>query len=247
VVRRRVHRCAVAACGLFAGIAAVALVRPGRYAVGPVVVRLQSVVNPLVELGMAFLVARATSKGVTSAWREAARRLALLWSGSSTGSRLFALVLTAKVAVTGLDLLLLPGRVLPSGSGPGTGVEAPLEEVFKLPSRYDQFERFFEQCGRELPADARVLYVGRAEGQLLAYHLYPRPVFMHPDDLRSAWIGHQLLDLGFPLPADPLFPSSLPPPAEARRLRAFVADRRITHEVRFVESDLPACRIGPIR
>lgn len=248
VIRRRTHLGAVVACGLFAVVASLAFLRPGLYTVGPVVIGLQSRTNPLLGLGMAVLVTLATAKRLFHVRLMAPRRRLLgLWSGWTTGGRIFAIVLAGKLFMTTLNLIRLPGQYFPFHRGSGTGTDEPLEKVFARQDRNAQFERFFERCRQELPADARVLYLGRGEGQLLAYILYPRPVFMHPTDRYVAWIGHQVLDLGRPLPNDELFPGSLPPPLEVPSLEAFVGSHRITHEVRFVESDLAACRIRAIR
>ncbi|MFN7986461.1 MAG: hypothetical protein U0529_03250 [Thermoanaerobaculia bacterium] len=247
VIRRRVHRWALVGCGVFAFVVSVVLIRPGVYLVGPLSIGLDSLRNPLLELGAAVLVALATGEHSHLLLLEASRRFRLAWSGGTTGGKAFALVLAAKVVMTGVDLARLSDQLF-SGLREGRPEKLePLEEVFARGGRYAQFERFFGRCRRELPDDARVLYVGRAEGQLLAYVLYPRPVFMHPTDRYVAWVGHQVLDLGLPLPDDPLFPGGLAPPLEAPSLETFVAARRITHEVRFVESDLAACRIEAIR
>ncbi len=251
VIRRRTHRSAVVACVLFAVVVSLALLRPGIYTVGPLVIGLESLRNPLLELGAAVLVALATRRRsfhLPFGFRlEPPLRLRRLWFGWTPGGRVFAIVLTAKLLITSLNLLRLPGQYLPSLRDFGDRIDDPLEEVFARGNRYEQFERFFERCRQELPDDARVLYSGRSEGQLLAYILYPRPVFMHPTDRYVAWIGHQVLDLGRPLPDDELFPGNLPPPLGVPSLESFVAARRITHEVRFVESDLAECRIGTIR
>ncbi len=247
VVRRRTHRGAIVAIGLFLVVVAVVLVRPGIYVVGPLVIGLDSLRNPLLELGAAILVTLATRKRTFQRRFEVPHRFRAYWSGWTTGGRIFAVVLTAKTLMTGVNLVRLPSLCYPFDRSARTGIEEPIEDVFASEDRYAQFERFFEKCRQELPADARVLYIGRSEGQLLAYILYPRPVFMHPTDRYVAWIGHQVLDLGVPLPDDELFPGSLPPPLEAPSLADFIEVHRITHEVRFVESDLPACRIRAIR
>lgn len=226
---------------------ALALLRPGHYALGPVVVSLTSLRNPLLELGAAVLVALATARRALHVRVELPRRLLASWSGLTLGGRAFAVVLAAKAALTGVDLVRLPGQYFPRLWETRPEIVPSIDAVFAHGNRYAQFERFFERCRRELPEDARVLYFGRGEGQLLAYVLYPRPVFMHPADGYVAWIGHQVLDLGRALPDDDLFPGSVPPPLEAPSLQAFIDSRRITHEVRFVESDLAACRIRAIR
>jgi hypothetical protein len=65
---------------------------------------------------------------------------------------------------------------------------------------------------------------------------------MHPADRYRAWVLHQAEDLG-ELPDDPLFPRSFPPPGNLPSLESFIDSHRISHVVRFVASDLPACRI----
>lgn len=249
VVRRRTHRCAIAACGLFACVVALAILRPGLYEVGPWIVKLRSVRNPLLLLGGAVLVTltSARRKRSTAVRPLAALQLVEAWSRWTLGERAFALALAAKLAVTAVNLAGIPGRYLDFHASVGARFEEPLDAVFSRPSRYAQFERFFELCRRELPDDARVLYHGRSEGQILAYVISPRPVFMHPAERYVAWVGHQSLDLGWTLPDDELFPGGLPPPAEGPDLESFVAAHRITHEVWFVESDLAACRIEAIR
>jgi hypothetical protein len=246
-VRRRTHRGAAVACGIFASVVALALLRPGRYAIGPVVIKLTSLRNPLLELGAAVLVTLATAKRPVSVRLEATHRLLGVWSDWTIGGRVFAVALAAKLAMTAVNLAALPSQYLEFHGGVRTRFEEPLDAVFRRPDRRTQFERFFELCRRELPEDARVLYRGRSEGQLLAYVLYPRPVFMHPADRYAAWVGHQVLDLGRALPDDKLFPGGLPLPLDAPDLEAFIVAHRITHEVRFVESDLSAWRIRAIR
>lgn len=246
-LRRRTHLCGVVACVFFALVVALALLRPGRYAVGPVVIRLNSLSNPLAELGAALLVTLATAKRTGRFRLKASRRLLGLWSGWTTGGRIFAVALAAKLAMTAVNVARLPGQYLTFHQEARSRLDAPLETAFARGNRYAQFERFFESCRQQLPDDARVIYFGRGEGQLLAYILYPRPVFMHPTDRYVAWVGHQVLDLGRELPNDELFPGGLPLPLDAPSLEEFVSAHRITHEVRFVESDLPACRIRAIR
>jgi hypothetical protein len=248
VVRRRTHRGALVSCGLFAVAASVTLLWPGRYTVGPVVLSVRSMTNPLFGLAVSVLVTLATTRRPLHTRLEASRRRLLAhWTGWTTGGRAFAIVLAGKLCMTGLDLVRLPAQYFPSFRGSENGINEPIEKVFAREGRNAQFEWFFERCRRELPADARVLYVGRTEGQLLSYILYPRPVFMHPTDRYVAWIGNQVLDLGRPLPDDELFPGALPPPLEVESIESFIESRRITHEVRFVESDLASCRIRALR
>jgi hypothetical protein len=245
-VRRRVHRGAAVFCGAFAVVVALALFRPGLYTVGPVVIKLTSLRNPLLELGAAALVYLATSNRFFSMRLEAPRTLVRLWSGWTAGGRIFAAALALKLGVTVVNLARLPDQYLFNHRAARARLHEPLEKIFARKDRHAQFESFFERCRAELPADARVLYEGRAEGQLLAYVLYPRPVFMLPADRWVAWIGHQVLDHGA-LPDDELFPSALPPPLATPSRESFVATHGITHEVRFVESDLENCRIRAVQ
>src|SRR5262249_12605905 len=41
---------------------------------------------------------------------------------------------------------------------------------------------FCKQCDKEIPADARILFHGPNYGLILAYELYPRRVFMLPQE-----------------------------------------------------------------
>lgn len=245
VVRRRTHRTAIVACAIFAFLVAVALFRPGSYSVGPVVIGLSSPGNPLLELGAAILVTVASARRSPQLLNEVSRAAVLTWSGWTTGGRIFALALALKIGMTIVGL----GRITDERVSLRRQVRMPfektLESVFVRGDRYTRFAVFFERARRQLPADARVVYVGHAECQILAYVVYPRPVFMHPNDRYAAWIEHQTRDYGH-LPDDELFRKSYPPPGTTPSFETFVNDHRITHEVKFVESNLARCRIEAI-
>ena len=246
-MRRRVHACASVAALAFLAVLFVALLSPGRYSLGPLVVRLDSIRNPLLELLAAVAVAIASSPR-----RPESRRLAPLralrarWASWGTGGRIFACALAVKLLVTGVGLARVVDDYVSLHRRELRRFEEPIESVFRKKNRYQQFAYVFERARVELPADARVLYRGRGEGQLLSYVLYPRPVFMHPDDRYSGWIAHQTLDLGEPLPADPLFPSRLGEPEAGPPMEQFIREHALTHAVRFVESDLGRSTIEAI-
>lgn len=247
VVRRRTHFCALVAAGVFAFLILVVLVEPGWYVVGPLVVGLDSLRNPLIELTIAVVVAAATSRR-SLRFRVSILRVArAVWLSWPVGGRVFAVVLALKIVMTIVVVARVADSYLAFHRYVLTRFDESLDEAFATDKRYRQFELFFEQSRRELPDDARVLYVGRGEGHLLSYVLYPRPVFMHPDDRHRAWVGSQALDSGWPLPDDALSPKSFPAPTDSPDVDAFIESRRLTHTVRFEQSDLPACRIEAIR
>jgi hypothetical protein len=169
------------------------------------------------------------------------RRLRSLWSAWSIGGRIFAVVLALQLVAAIVGLARVADQYYELHRIVRVRWLEPLHAAFSVRDRHRQFGRLFEQCRRDLPADARVLYVGRGEGHLLAYVLYPRPVFMHPSERYAAWVGHQLHDMDV-TPEDALFPASFPPPEEALALEAFIESRRLTHRVEFAESDLSRSR-----
>lgn len=247
VVRRRTHFCALIASVAFAFVILVVVVRPGFYAVGPLVIGLDSLRNPFIELVVAVTVAVLTARRPSRLNVRFPRAVLAVWRAWPVGGRVFAVVLALKLAMTIVALGSVADDYFAFHRHLHRRFDEPLEKAFARNNRYRQFELFFERCRLELPADARVLYVGRGEGHLLSYVLYPRPVFMHPDDRYLAWVGSQALDLGWPIPEDELFPASFPPPGGAPALDVFVGSRDLNYRVTFVQSDLPASRIEAIR
>src|SRR5205085_7961620 len=69
--------------------------------------------------------------------------------------------------------------------------------------RLPSIESFSRRICAELPSDARILFHGQTAGLRMAYEVYPRPVFMLPQEMRTmaaSWhVQPQLRDL----PGDP--------------------------------------------
>lgn len=245
MVRRRTHRAAIIASAVFATLVAVVLFRPGLYSVGPIIIGLSSLRNLLLELGAAIFVAAASAKSSRGLLHEVSRAAAVIWSGWTTGGRIFAVILAAKLAVTIVGLGRIADSYVSFHRQIRTMSNEPLQSAFARDDRYSQFAVFFDRVRRQLPPHARVLYVGHAEGELLAYMICPRPLFMQPNDRYIAWIEHQTRDDG-DMPDDELFPKNYPPPRSVPNFETFIATHRITHQVTFVESDLARCGVEAI-
>jgi hypothetical protein len=102
------------------------------------------------------------------------------------------------------------------------------------------FDTLCHQCTKQIPANARILYHGPNLGLILAYELYPRPVFMLPQEQkdmfhycwrREKWCAG--------LTADPLDHFwKWDPPLTAVSENQFVADHQITCVVTFDEENV---------
>ncbi len=99
-----------------------------------------------------------------------------------------------------------------------------------------------------MPADARILFHGQTAGLRLAYEVYPRQVFMLPQELRTlaaSWhVQPQLADL--PVDRKTAYWEERLPDASIDE-RQFIAEHRINYVVTFDEYDLAKCRVEPAR
>jgi hypothetical protein len=107
-------------------------------------------------------------------------------------------------------------------------------------------ESFSRRVCAELPADARILFHGQTAGLRLAYEVYPRQVFMLPQEMRALAAGWHVQPQLANLPEDRktdywherLTTASIDE-------RQFIAEHRINYVVTFDEYDLDKCRVEP--
>jgi hypothetical protein len=110
----------------------------------------------------------------------------------------------------------------------------------KVPS----LEHFAKLVVEQTPPDARILFEGRTAGMRLAFEVYPRRVFMLPQDYRTMatqwhvqpWLKNPVVD-----PHEAYWHQFLPAvnvPAED-----FVRDRSITYVAHFDELNLSECKL----
>jgi hypothetical protein len=244
-VRRRVHRGAAVACLIFSAVLAVAIFFPGRWRIFGILVKLDTIRNPLLEVLASALVFVATREGSFDRTKAALRLASRVWSGWDARDRVFALVLAAQIGAGAVHVAKSPDERLALDRWMRRVSGSSFEDAARGTDWYLQREACFEECRRVLPGSARVLYHGGMEVQLLSYALYPRPVFMPPDEWYAAWISHQRIDRS--LPEDPLFPSGMPGPPAIVPRETFLRGHRITHEVTFLGGDAAQCRIEAVR
>ena len=103
-------------------------------------------------------------------------------------------------------------------------------------------ECFAGECCQDFPESARILYHGHIEGMVFAYQVYPRRVFMLPEEygeISRSWHAQKWLN---GMPDDPLeaFWHANPPPTIDRD--TFIREHGLTHEVWFNGDEPVACR-----
>jgi hypothetical protein len=111
------------------------------------------------------------------------------------------------------------------------------------------FDYFCEQCRTQIPQDARILYHGPNDGLVLAYKLYPRRVFMLPQEQQNMNQNCWLLEEWCQgMTADPLDAFwKWDPPLRDVSEENFIADHHITHVVTFDHTNLAIIGIRPLR
>ena len=126
---------------------------------------------------------------------------------------------------------------------------AYISPTFKINDlRLPTLECFSRLVREHLPPDARILFHGRTAALRFTYEVYPRRVFMLPQEMRelaASWhVQPQLRNL----PADPhlgfwldKLPTASIEPAE------FIRDHGIDFIATFDENDLAACRVEAVR
>lgn len=115
------------------------------------------------------------------------------------------------------------------------GAQVPLLEYFCR-----------QVCARTGP-DARILFHGRTPAMRVAYEVYPRKVFILPQEMTEmaeTWhVQPQLRDLGPDL-VEPYWHQFLP--KESVEPTKFIREHRIDYVATFDESDLSRCRLEAV-
>lgn len=115
---------------------------------------------------------------------------------------------------------------------------------------------FLERCRREIPGRANVVYRGHWEAMLAAYRLYPRRLYLLPEDayrLAGAWNRHRWLEIltkGASRAEDRTdqywLSRQVPPESSAADRARFFAERGITYVIEFDEDRPGLCRIKKV-
>ncbi len=261
---RSLNRTSFVLMFVFAVLAIVVAVAPGRHHIGPLLISMRSLRNPVCGMALAYILWRSTYDGFAG-WL-----LKFMWP-LENGSRSFIAYVQrvfTKLRATWriwdwrrrCMFALLAGQALlvarfwkdyPSvlSFERAAMASAYSSPTFKMNGqRLPTLECFSRMVREQLPPDARILFHGRTAALRFAYEVYPRRVFMLPQEMRelaAAWhVQPQLRDL----PDDPhlrfwhdKLPTTSVEPAE------FIRERGIDYIATFDENDLAACRVEAVR
>jgi hypothetical protein len=263
-VRRWLNRFSLALMFVFAALAVFVAIAPGRHQIGSLAISMRSLRNPVCGMALAYIVWRATYDGF-GGWLL--HRLWPLESGSqwliAYGRRTFANFLATWrswdwrgrcmfALVAGQALLVArfwedyPSVLSFERMAMANAYTSPTYKING--ERLPTLECFGRSVREQLPPDARILFHGRTAVLRFAYEVYPRRVFMLPQEMRelaATWhVQPQLRDL----PDDPhlrfwhdKLPTASIEPAE------FIREHRIDFIATFDENDLAACRVEAAR
>jgi hypothetical protein len=109
-------------------------------------------------------------------------------------------------------------------------------------------EHFARQVVERTPADARILYQGRTAVVRLAYEVYPRRVFMLPQDFRTMATQWHVQPWMRDAPNDPheAYWHQFLPVVNADQ-ETFIREHAITYLARFDETDMSKCKLERVR
>jgi hypothetical protein len=111
------------------------------------------------------------------------------------------------------------------------------------------FDNFCRRCREEIPSDARIFYRGPNEGLVLAYELYPRRIYLLPQDqhdmFHDCWCRESWCQGMAPDPLEHYWKWDEPCPNTSPE--KFVADHHITYLVTFDEFDVAKSLIQTLR
>jgi hypothetical protein len=259
-----VNRLGFALMFLAAALTVSAAFFPGRWQIGPVLISLRSMRNPLAATVLGYVLWRMTYDGFgqwfkrrirglenygdqLGVWsRRVGRRFVAVWLRWGWRERL---IFTAVASQTFFALHFwqdYPAYL--------ENEHQAIDNLHRMPTyelnghRLPVVESFSRRLCAEVPADARILFHGHTAGLRLAYEVYPRQVFMLPQEMRTlAASWHVQPELG-ELPADrkaAYWQERLPEASIDER--QFIAEHHINYVVTFDEYDLAKCRVEPAR
>ncbi|NUQ62170.1 MAG: hypothetical protein HUU20_06765 [Pirellulales bacterium] len=252
-LRSLVNGLALAAMLLSGAAAVAALFWPGRWNLGFAVLSLRHVERPALELLVSFLVWRLTSRVPLGPFTQSIQDLlssaAAAWQGWTWNRRAMLALCVVLLPAIGLNAIRWPVQLLEDRRYSLDSVAAHHRQPAS--QAVPAIGGFADQCSKTLPPDARILFHGGYEAFLFAYEVYPRRVFMLPEEAfakfaaalhRQHWLTSKTqLDERL----EPFWTRGLPRTAGDRE--TFLDQRRITHEATFHETDVTQCRIESVR
>ncbi len=262
--RRRINRLGFAFVLLGAMLTLCAALFPQRWYFGPVMIGLRSVRNPLAILVLGYIMWRTTYDDFGRWLKDLTGPVEIYGDRLGTwllrlGQRFLATwrrwgwrerVMFAAVACQTFFTLHFwqdyPAYLENERRAIANSYRSATYELNhrKLPA----IEAFSRRLCVDLPPDARILFHGQTAGLRMAYEVYPRPVFMLPQEMRmlaASWhVQPQLSEL--PEDRKPDYWNERLP-NETVEERQFIADHRINYVVTFDEYDLNKCRVERVQ
>jgi hypothetical protein len=111
------------------------------------------------------------------------------------------------------------------------------------------FDNFCRRCREEIPSDAKILYRGPNEGLVLAYELYPRRMYLLPQDQHdmfyNCWCRETWCQNMAPDPLEHYW--KWDQPCTSISPEKFIADHQITYLVTFDNTDISKNLIQALR
>jgi hypothetical protein len=238
----------------------VALFYPHSWHIGPLIVSLRHVYRPIGFCLSGFALWYFTVDPRRGSYQFFHRHLAVLaaqlqatrnallaaWRRWDWRRRSFLAITTANLALLAFHASSYPQLLHDDRANRTRAMSRAQCELAgrKVPS----LEHFARRVINETPADARILFRGRTAGMRLAFEVYPRRVFMLPQDYRTmATEWHVQPWLKNP-PVDPhesywhqFIPAIVVPADE------FVRQHRITYVASFDELDLSECKVERVQ
>ncbi len=111
------------------------------------------------------------------------------------------------------------------------------------------FDNFCQRCREAIPSNATILYRGPNQGLVLAYELYPRRIYLLPQDqhdmFHDCWCRESWCQGLAPDPLEHYWKWDQPYPSISPE--KFIAEHHITHVVTFDESDIAKNLIQTLR
>ena len=263
-VRRLINRLALVLMHVFFVSILISIVAPRRYRFGPISVSFDGVMKSVLEWFAAYVVWRITYDGF-GAWlkrwlaplerhadevgaqiRRAAPRLRDQWRRGNWRERLVLLVIGCQ---TLLALYAAEGypRELEFQRGAAEYIrQFPYQHPDGKPA--PTLEYFCEAIRSATPPEARILFRGRTPATRLAYEVYPRRLFMLPQDYTALACAWHVQPWCRQLPDDPhaaYWRQFLP--KSSIEAATFIREHGITHVAAFDEYDMNLCRIEPVK
>ena len=236
-----------------------AVFAPCRIHVGPIRFSFHGVRNPMLELLAGYALWRATYDGfgrwlknrvdrIENVYGEQARRcgirLLALWRRWGWRQRAMLLLLASQGVCVAQFWQSYPGLL--DYERQAEANESVLAEFGPAGAKMPTLAHFCRQVCEGTPPGTRILFHGATPAMRFAYEVYPRRVFMLPQEMTAmaeSWhVQPQLRDLA-PDPHEPYWHQFLP--HEVADPQAFIREHGINFIATFDEFDLSRCRVEP--